>query len=61
MCEYCKKVSDDNKPLIYSEFPDGELYTCVEIKFKYGKYALWSGISFQKINYCPMCGRKLED
>ena len=61
MCEYCKKVRDDNEPLIWSEFMDGELSECVEIRYKHGQFELWSGISFVRINYCPMCGRKLED
>lgn len=61
MCEYCKKVRDDNEYLIWSESPDGELSEAVHIRYKHGQYELWSGISFRKINYCPMCGRKLED
>ena len=58
---FAKKVRDDNEPLIYTEFTDGELGECVEIRYKHDQFELWSGISFVKINYCPMCGRKLVD
>lgn len=61
MCEYCKKVRDDNEPLIWDEDRNGELQNFVEIRYKHGQFELWSGICFRKINYCPMCGRKLTE
>lgn len=61
MCRYCQKVRDDNEPLIWDEDKYGELNECVEIRYKHGQFELWSGICFRKINYCPMCGRKLSE
>lgn len=58
MCKYCQKVRDDNEPIIWDEI-DGELIECVDIRYKHGQFELWSGICFRKINYCPMCGRRL--
>lgn len=61
MCNYCQKVRDDNEPLIWDEDKYGDLNECVEIRYKHGRFELWSGICFRKINYCPICGRKLTE
>jgi hypothetical protein len=54
MCEYC----EGSKELFYK----GRWYLCVEnssiyIEVEYGEYVL---IQHVDVNYCPMCGRKLE-
>ncbi len=59
MCEYCKKVRDDNEDLIYTEDKNGECEYFTQIRYKGGEYRLYTVNSFRKINYCPMCGRKL--
>lgn len=58
MCEFCRPVRDDNEELIYSEL-NGECNYFTEIRYKNGEYRLYTVNSFRKINYCPMCGRKL--
>ena len=60
VCEFCKQARDDNEELIYSEI-NGECDYFTQIRFKGGEYRLYTVNSFRKINYCPMCGRKLSD
>ena len=57
VCDYCKKVRDDNEELIYDEITDEYVY----ITYKNNKFYLRSGICMRQINYCPMCGRKLGE
>ena len=59
-CKYCQKVRDSNEDLIYDELPNGEVKESVQIRYKHDRYELWSGICFREINFCPMCGRKLN-
>lgn len=65
-CKYCCK--GDNEYLFDSEIPMGILNPCsvfgfVDInkkKFVHGLYISDNNNEFAvKINYCPMCGRKL--
>lgn len=58
-CKYCQKVRDDNEDLIYAEL-NGEVVEAVQIRYKHEKFELWSGICFREINFCPICGRKLN-
>lgn len=59
-CKYCQKVRDDNEDLIYDELPNGEVEEAVQIRYKHDRYELWSGLCFREINFCPMCGRRLN-
>ena len=59
-CKYCQEVRDDNEDLIYGELPNGEVKEAVQIRYKHDRYELWSGICFREINFCPICGRKLN-
>jgi hypothetical protein len=58
-CEFCQPRRDDNEDLIYSEL-NGECNYFTQIRYKNGEYRLQTVNSFRKINFCPMCGRKLE-
>lgn len=58
-CKYCQKVRDGNEDLIYSEL-NGEVVEAVQIRYKNEKFELWSGICFKEINFCLICGRKLN-
>lgn len=54
-CEYCSKENMENKPIhnmtIETILDDIFLYLCCDC----GRHQV------VKINYCPMCGRKLSD
>ena len=73
-CDYCNKKKsfeeEANKRLISKSFKNG-IDAIIEIDR--GKLCLWvdnpdlygtdipsDGLVSKKINYCPMCGRKLE-
>lgn len=58
MCEYCQERRDDNEELIYSEIND-ECEYFTQIRYKDNEYRLYTVNSFIRINYCPICGRKL--
>lgn len=58
MCEFCGQSRDDNEDLIYSEI-NGECRYFTQIRYKNEEYRIYTNNSFRKINYCPMCGRKL--
>lgn len=66
MCEYCKKYQE--KPFS-NEYGDSEFMLCWSYSsFKNRKkvwhiVALAEGVGFHsgKINFCPMCGRKLTE
>lgn len=60
MCEFCGQSRDDNKDLIYSEV-NGECNYFTQIRYKNEEYRMYTNNSFRKINYCPMCGRKLVE
>lgn len=59
MCEYCKLLSGDIRILA----EDGETELKIERHNK--EYSLvaeeLTDIAETRINYCPMCGRKLEE
>lgn len=57
-CEYCRPVRDDNEDLIYTERSDDYGYF-TQIRYKDKEYRLYTNNAFTKINYCPICGRKL--
>jgi len=73
-CQYCDKKKtfeeEANKSLISKSFKNG-IDTIIEIDR--GKLCVWvdnpeyygtdiqsDGLASKKINYCPMCGRKLN-
>lgn len=58
-CEYCRPVRDDNEELIYTEI-DGECTNFTQIRYKGGEYRLYTVNAFIRINYCPICGRRLK-
>ena len=67
MCEYCTKFKE--KPFS-NEDGDSEFMLCWSYSsFKNRKKKVWhivalaEGVGFHsgKINYCPMCGRKLTE
>ena len=55
MCEYCDKQYD-NKPLADSHNGDMEIENGRIVAGDFG-----ATIADAKINYCPMCGRKLAE
>lgn len=58
-CEYCRPVRDDNEELIYTEMSNDYDGYFTQIRYKNKEYRLYTNNSFTKINYCPICGRKL--
>ena len=58
-CKHCRPVRDDNDDLIYTEF-NGECTNFTQIRYKGGEYRLYTVNTFIRINYCPICGRKLK-
>lgn len=63
MCEYCKydysakPIVKDRTTEISIETADSELY----IDYDSGGYEASYFRHYLKINYCPMCGRKLKE
>ena len=53
MCEYCLDISENNDIGAAWLSKQGNIF-CLESYDHYG-ISIWS----EKINYCPMCGRKL--
>lgn len=64
MCKYCSDWENEHKELIRAELPGNLLKVEVLqdklalIEQRYGKDQIADG--YVKINYCPMCGRKLR-
>jgi len=57
MCEYCSN-DVDNVDLYYDDYEANVL----EIEYNKIRYFQFSGPDFTvDINYCPMCGRRLND
>ena len=58
-CEYCQS-RDGNRKLMYFEL-NGKVVEDSEIRYRHGRYELCAGGGLDvKINFCPMCGRKLN-
>ena len=55
MCEYCEKQYG-NKPLAYSHLGDMEIEAGDIVAGDFG-----AELARARINFCPMCGRKLEE
>lgn len=53
MCEFCEK----GEPII-GDYSDGALIENENILVSYGEC---TDFAKGKINYCPMCGRKLKE
>lgn len=65
MCEYCEKFKDnqfklimDNRPIDASLFIDGEHG---QIYWRVNGFHNGTLFAHAKIDYCPMCGRKLTE
>jgi hypothetical protein len=64
-CKYCREV--DTKALLELDYIDQEAYheeyeLYVVIGIEGGSLSAWHKDEHSiKINYCPMCGRKLEE
>lgn len=70
MCKYCDYELEDNEPILETKFdvlgykPLAQAW----IRDDEIKLMIWGGKSMapiketkKKINYCPMCGRKLKE
>lgn len=60
-CEYCK--DSNNMPLYHEDGPTPRMDDYVWLADNQIEINLWAGGNASvifKINYCPMCGRKLE-
>ena len=60
-CEYCR---DDNKPLYHVDGPIKRMDSFVRVVDGQIEIDLWdrgNSCATIEINYCPMCGRKLEE
>ena len=53
MCEYC-----EHGEVVVESAAAGVYVECGKIKLK--SYYYTNDIEYENINYCPMCGRKLE-
>jgi len=60
MCEYCEPYKD-NKELIRDKINTAYIYGGDRNYFSLGFVTAFDDrLTAVKINYCPMCGRKLE-
>ena len=53
MCEYC-----EHGEVVVESAAAGVYVECGKIKLK--SYYYTNDIEYENINYCPMCGRRLE-
>lgn len=62
-CKYCTVEIDEGKPLCGDIVNDGDVVNIVKNADGY-EIELWRNfelVNSEKINFCPMCGRKLME
>lgn len=63
MCEFCKKIAMNDDEYMKKRYDGGD-FICRDVKDGFGLF-IDTGDSgcpgYIKINYCPMCGRKLAE
>ena len=62
-CKYCNKGIGDGEPIVGDIVNDGDVVDIVKTDEGY-EIELWRNfelVNSEKINFCPMCGRKLTE
>lgn len=62
-CKYCNKGIGDGEPIVGDIVNDGDVVDIVKNEEGY-EIELWRNfelVNSEKINFCPMCGRNLQD
>lgn len=60
-CEYCEDGKEWYSEEVFKDFPNPRMDCHIDRDKRTGEYSLVVDNAVScKINYCPMCGRKLE-